>query len=65
MTPKLEQLKATYTQPDDLSCNYQELTIFTDDAGGGKYFVIQTERWAFDNVDELIDLILNFKEKTV
>lgn len=66
MKPELEQLKATYSQEaDGMDNNPQYLDIFTEDSGGGKYFVIKTERWAFDNVEELIVLINNFKKMMV
>ena len=31
--------------------------------GGGDFFVIETERWAFDSVEELVELFNKFKEK--
>ena len=42
-------------KPNDV----QELTIKQEDAGGpdGTYWVISTERWAVNSMDELIDLL--------
>ena len=48
-------LAVTLTQDPD-SCGpdlSQELKIATDDAGGGPYVVLETDRWAIDNVDDL------------
>jgi hypothetical protein len=41
----------------------QFLHIHTEDGGGGDYFVMDTERWAFDNIDDLIEVLNQFKEK--
>lgn len=48
----------TFTQEED-SCSHipQQLTIGIDDAGGGKFFYLKTDRWSFDNSDELIALL--------
>ena len=31
------------------------------DAGGGAFFIIETERWAFDSIDELVELLEKIK----
>ena len=62
---KLEDIKAIYTQEGD-SCggdNLQEIEISTQDAGGGIYYTIKTERWAIENVKELADIIKDFKRR--
>lgn len=35
----------------------QFLTVETCDGGGGHYFVISTERWAFDTRDDAIKML--------
>lgn len=35
----------------------QLLTIKQTDGGGGPYYVIETERWAFNDFDELIEML--------
>lgn len=58
----VEEAKVKYVQEGD-NCsdtNFNSLTIFTQDGGGGTYFVLETERWAFDNADELVELINDF-----
>ena len=61
------KLEATYSQTDDCSSSsdegYQFLRIKTDECGGGSYFVLETNRWAFDDPQELIDLINEFVKK--
>ena len=37
----------------------QTLTLKTAD-GGGKFFVLRTNRWTFSNVDELFTIINDF-----
>lgn len=59
-------LMATYRQnPDDCDDlgDLQELTIETQDGGAGVYYVIETERWAFDDIDDLISVLEDFKKK--
>jgi hypothetical protein len=59
-----QEFKVTFAQ--DADCNSTEdqfLTIKTDNGGGGDFYVIETERWAFDSIDELVELINRFKEK--
>jgi hypothetical protein len=64
----LNKLSATYTQDADtysnlkvnghLTDNY--LTISTEEGG---YFVLSTERWAFDSIEELIEILKDFISK--
>lgn len=39
----------------------QELDISIEDAGGGRYFVIKTNRWAFDSPQEVTDVLKEFE----
>ena len=59
--PELFEGSLTYTQDEDTcdgsGAGSQEITVSTYDGGGGKYLVIKSARWAFDNVDELIGVI--------
>lgn len=58
--PKVENWQVTLSQEAD-GCapdqNDQFLELSSHDAGGGAYYVIKTERWAFDNAEELIEAI--------
>lgn len=66
MKAEIEEMQVTYTQDND-SCDTnsfpQQLKVSTDDAGGGKFIVISTERWAIDSIDELIEILNDFKLK--
>jgi len=43
----------------------QSLTVYVADAGGGPYLVIETARWAIDDLDELIAMLRMFQQATV
>jgi hypothetical protein len=66
MKAVIEGMSVTYTQDSD-SCDTsndnQQLDVFTEDGGGGKYMVLKTERWAIDSIDELIEILNDFKLK--
>lgn len=66
MKAEIESTSITYTQDSDscdISNDNQQLEIFTEDAGSGKYIVFKTERWAIDSIDELIEILNDFKLK--
>lgn len=59
-----QELQMTFTQEADC-CDDREqyLTIKTQNGGGGDFYVIETERWAFDNIPELIGTLMKFYKK--
>ena len=66
--PKLfsKEIKVVYSQDsdgNDSSEEHQFLEIATEDCGGGNYLVLKTDRWAFDNIEELINLLHEFKKE--
>jgi len=64
MKAEIEEISITYSQEcDESSDNFQELKVFMEDNGAGKYMVFQTERWAIDSIDELIEILNDFKLK--
>lgn len=64
-----EDIKLTinYTQDSDCMQNDnlgQNLTIRTESDGvADSYFIIETDRWAFDDIQEFIDILTKFKNK--
>jgi len=62
---RLEELSATYSQSGDNTGgeDFQDLEIKTQDGGGGIFYVIQTERWAFENIKELEAIIKDFEKR--
>jgi hypothetical protein len=62
----ISDIQAIYVQKSDSNDDddkFQELKINTQDAGGGNYFAIETKRWSFDNVDGLIEVLKDFKNR--
>jgi hypothetical protein len=59
-----QEFQMTFTQDSDC-CDSKEqyLTIKTQNGGGGDFYVIETERWAFDNIPELINILKRFQTK--
>ncbi len=65
-TPEIDEMHIVYKQdPDgnDSSDSSQRLTFFTEDAGEGKYYVLETERWAFDTMDDVIEVLKDFIDR--
>lgn len=58
-------LRMVFTQDDDCveGDGGQILEIKTQNGGGGDFYVISTERWAFDNIEDLIEILKQFQEK--
>ena len=62
------KLSATYIQNSDTEDpiepdGVQELTIYTEDSGGGTYYVIETQRWAVDNLEDLTEVLEDYKKR--
>ncbi len=58
------KVSAEYLQEaDDTSTDIQSLEISTEDGGGGTYFLLKTERWAFDSIDDLVNILNDFKKR--
>jgi hypothetical protein len=59
-----QSFEMTFTQDADC-CDSEDqfLTIKTQNGGGGDFFVIETERWAFDNIPELVTTLMRFYTK--
>jgi hypothetical protein len=63
MKAEVEDVSVKYAQECDETDDWQGLKLFTNDNGGGKFIVISTERWAIDSIDELIEILNDFKLK--
>ena len=61
----LVKLTAEYNQEADSSSNeeVQELKITTKDNGGGAYYIIETKRWAFSEIEDLVLILEDFKKR--
>ena len=64
--PKIADLTVMFTQEPDTadgeSVAYQDIEISAIDSGAGHFFRIKTERWAFDDPQELVALIERVKK---
>jgi hypothetical protein len=60
-----QEFEMTFTQDSDCcdSGDGQFLKIKTQNGGGGDFFIIETERWAFDNISELVTILKKFQMK--
>lgn len=62
-----EELKIVFSQDGDGNDENREdgqfLELRTDSCGGGDYFILSTERWAYDNLEELIETLKQFHER--
>lgn len=48
---------------DTIDGDIQNLEIKAEDGGGGLFYVIKTERWAFDSIDELKRVLEDFEKR--
>jgi hypothetical protein len=59
-----QEFEMTFTQDADCCDNKDQfLTIKTQNGGGGDFYIIETERWAFDNIPELVTTLMRFYTK--
>lgn len=57
------EMSVTYHQDSEIKDMLDYLRISTRDNGAGKYFVMKTDRWAFDSIDDLIQVLEDFKKR--
>lgn len=64
--PELIETRMVFTQDGDSRNEaLQIIDIETVDDGAGAYYIIRTDRWAFDNIDELIELLGRVPDKSL
>ena len=62
----IDDVSITYLQNSDCTEedeNVQSITISTRNNGIGRFVNIKTENWSFDDINELEDLIKDFKQR--
>lgn len=62
MIPKISSISFTQEADDCSESGEQLIFIETRDAGAGDYYYLTTEGWAFDNIQEMIDLLTKVKD---
>jgi len=64
---KLYGLKSEYCQDSD-SCapddSIQQLDIETCDAGGVIYYILSTDRWSFESIDDITKILEDFMDRS-
>lgn len=57
--PHLERLDTFWSQDGDSNAgaDVQTLKVSLQDAGGGLFFVVETERWACDAIEDLTGVL--------
>jgi len=50
-------------EADSNSDGLQLIEVSTEDAGGGVFYVLKTERWAFDNINDLVKVLNDFEKR--
>jgi hypothetical protein len=65
MKATIQKITIEYNQEGDsvLDGLDQTLEISTEDAGSGHYYVIKSDRWAFDSPEELISILNDFEQR--
>ena len=60
----VNKVSVEYTQEaDSNSDGLQFLEVSTEDAGAGVYYILKTERWDFDNLNDLIKVLNDFEKR--
>lgn len=60
----IEKLSASYMQEGDANSTAEQfLEICTENVGAGIYYIIKTERWSFDNLNDFIKILNDFEKR--
>lgn len=63
----VDDVSITYLQNgdcEDEKDNVQSLTVSTQNNGVARFITFKTERWAINDIDELIEIINDFKKRS-
>lgn len=59
----VEDVSVEYSQDSTDDEGYQTLRVFTENNGVARYFNISTEKFSFADIDDLIKILNDFKER--
>ena len=59
----INEIVVNYSQESELSDEDNNLKLSICHQGAGFYFVMETTRWAFDNIAQLDQILADFKSK--
>lgn len=61
----IEDVSVEYSQYSATDNDYNTLKVFTENNGVARYLNISTEKWEFSDIDELIEILNDFKKRAV
>lgn len=64
----IDDVSVQYVQTGDCTeseDDVQTITISSRNSGVGRFFNIKTDGWSFDNIDELTEIINDFKQRAL
>jgi len=60
----INKITVNYSQSNETDIDIDDnLELTIDHVGGGFYYILKTERWAFNDISELDQLLADFKAK--
>ena len=59
----IEDVSVEYSQYSETDQEYNTLRVFTENNGVARYFNISTEKWEFSDIDDLIQILEDFKRR--
>ena len=59
----VEDVSVEYGQDTVDEEDYQILKVFTENNGVARYINISTEKWSFSDIDDLIQILEDFKKR--
>ena len=59
----IEDVSVEYSQYSAIDNDYNTLRVFTENNGVARYLNISTEKWEFSDIDELIEILNDFKKR--
>jgi len=59
----INEISVNYSQESENSNEDNNLKLSICHQGAGFYFVMETTRWAFDDIEQLNKILLDFKSK--
>lgn len=59
----IEDVSVEYSQYSVTDNDYNTLRVFTENNGVARYLNISTEKWEFSGIDDLIQILEDFKRR--
>ena len=59
----INEIAINYCQESEMFDDFNNLKLSIWNQGAGFYYVIETTRWTFENIEQLIEILEDFKNK--